>query len=85
MKATDKEFTPPLEDPNMTLGQILALHLHEFSADVEEICDQAVKEAKMEAGLVVLEEYWCKVEWFADMYKSEGFRDVVSNITPYFF
>ena len=30
----------------------------------------------MEAGLVVLKEYWDKVEWFADMYKVHGQDDV---------
>ena len=53
----------------MTLGKILDLNLHEFSADVEEICDQALKEAKMEAGLEVLEAYWSKAEWFTELYK----------------
>jgi dynein heavy chain len=75
-KAAGKDFTPPPEDPNCTLGDLLALNLHEFSADVEEICDQAIKEAKMEAGLVTLKEYWDKVEWFSDMYKVHGQADV---------
>ena len=38
-KAAGKEFTPPPEDPNCTLGYLLDLGLHNFSADVEEICD----------------------------------------------
>lgn len=31
---------PPYEDLNLKLGGLLALNLHEFSNDVEEICDQ---------------------------------------------
>jgi hypothetical protein len=39
-QATKKEFVPPYEDLNLKLGGLLALNLHEFSNDVEEICDQ---------------------------------------------
>ena len=53
-KATGKEFVPPYEDQQLKLGGLLALNLHEFSSDVEEICDQAVKEEKMEQQLVGL-------------------------------
>lgn len=35
-----KEFVPPYEDPQLKLGGLLALNLHEFSSDVEEIADQ---------------------------------------------
>lgn len=35
-----KDFTPPYDDPNLKLGGLLALNLHEFSSDVEEIADQ---------------------------------------------
>lgn len=47
MKVTKKEFTPPHKDENMLLEQIIDLHLHEFTADVDEICDQSQKEDKM--------------------------------------
>src|SRR3546814_4859291 len=50
--ATKKEFVSPHDDENVQLGDILKLHLHEFTADVEEICDQAMKEAKMEKQLL---------------------------------
>ena len=36
------------DDPDLELGHVLDLQLHEFSNDVEEICDQAQKEEKME-------------------------------------
>lgn len=37
---TGKDFVPPYEDPELKLGGLLALNLHEFSGDVEEIADQ---------------------------------------------
>ena len=51
MKATGKEFTPPRKIPPRPSESCSQLNLHQFSADVEEICDQAMKEEKMEAGL----------------------------------
>jgi hypothetical protein len=48
-KATGKEFVPPHEDEDLQLGGLLSLNLHEFNTDVEEICDQATKEEKIEA------------------------------------
>lgn len=39
-RATGKQFVPPYEDPQLKLGGLLALNLHEFSSDVEEIADQ---------------------------------------------
>ncbi|CAM9266952.1 unnamed protein product [Chrysoparadoxa australica] len=67
-KATGKTFKPPYEDPDLKLGQLLALNLHEFSGDVEEICDQAVKEEKMEVTLGQLEERWSSIEWLMDLF-----------------
>jgi dynein heavy chain, axonemal len=67
--ATKKNFTPPYEDKSMILGGILELKLHEYSADVEDICDQALKEAKMETSLTQLNERWLGIEWLMDPYK----------------
>jgi dynein heavy chain len=67
-KATGHDFTPPPEDPTLTVGDLLSLNLHNFTADVEEICDQALKEEKMENQLTVLEEFWTKVDWLMDLY-----------------
>lgn len=39
-RSTGKQFVPPYEDPQLKLGGLLALNLHEFSSDVEEIADQ---------------------------------------------
>jgi len=69
-KATKKEFTPPHEDPAMKLQGLLDLNLHEFTADVEEITDQAIKEEKMEDTLVKLKETWAAVVFLADPYKA---------------
>lgn len=69
MKATNKEFTPPYEDPNLKLGDLLALKLHEFSNEVEEICDQAVKEEKMENQLKGLNTRWAVIQWGMEPYK----------------
>jgi dynein heavy chain, axonemal len=66
---TKKEFTPPYEDKNMLLGNILALNLHEFTADVEDICDQAAKELKIENTVIQLKERWSGIEWLMETYK----------------
>jgi dynein heavy chain len=56
MDVTHKKFTPPHEDHDLLLEQILDLNLHEHSADVDEVCDQAQKEDKMEKQLKQLDE-----------------------------
>jgi dynein heavy chain, axonemal len=66
---TKKDFTPPYEDPDMLLGGILNLGLHEFTGDVEDICDQAAKELKIENSLKTLNERWQTVEWLMEHYK----------------
>lgn len=40
LSCSGKTFVPPYEDPQLKLGGLLALNLHEFSSDVEEIADQ---------------------------------------------
>lgn len=60
-KATGKEFVPPYEDEDLQLGGLLSLNLHEFNADVEEICDQATKEEKIEVNLEALRERWLAI------------------------
>lgn len=66
---TKKEFVPPYEDKNLLLGGILALNLHEFTADVEDICDQALKELKIETTVQQLKERWSGIEWLMETYK----------------
>jgi len=69
MKVTKKQFVPPYADPKTLLGSILSLNLHEFSADVEDICDQASKELKIEKALGELEKRWVTIEWLMEPYK----------------
>jgi dynein heavy chain len=78
-KATGKEFTPPPEDPDITLGALLDLNLHEFSADVEEICDQAIKEEKMEVQLALLKTTYAGVEWIVSKYQETDIPQLVMN------
>jgi dynein heavy chain len=66
---TKKDFVPPYADKNLLLGGILELKLHEFSNDVEEICDQAAKELKIENTLVQLTDRWLGIEWLMEPYK----------------
>lgn len=66
---TKKEFTPPYADKKLLLGGILALRLHEFTGDVEDICDQAAKELKIETTIKNLDERWLGIEWLMESYK----------------
>ncbi len=50
-KATGKSFPLPEDCPDLKLDGLLLLNLHEISADVEDIADQADKEAKIESTL----------------------------------
>lgn len=50
-------------------GNILQLNLHEYTGDVEEICDQAVKELKIENTIKQLVERWSSIEWVMETYK----------------
>jgi len=70
MKATHKTFVPPHKDPDLLLGGLLSLNLHEFVTDVEEICDQANKEEKMEIQLADLTKRWQAIEFLAQMYQN---------------
>jgi dynein heavy chain, axonemal len=66
---TKKDFIPPYENVNMALGNILALNLHEFTGDVEEICDQSAKELKIENTVKQLIERWSTISWIMETYK----------------
>jgi dynein heavy chain len=61
-----KNFTSPLQDPEVNLQSILGIGLEEISVAVDEIADQAVKELKMEKSLAALSEQWSVVEFFAE-------------------
>ena len=42
IRLTGKDFAPPYENPKLRLEELLALNLHEFAGDVEDICDQVL-------------------------------------------
>ena len=71
MKATGKTFTPPYEDDQLLLGGLLSLNLHEYSNEVEEICDQASKEEKMEKQLEQLDARWSSIEFIMTPYTGD--------------
>ena len=66
---TKKDFIPPYKDQNQLLGGILDLNLHEFTGDVEDICDQAVKELKIETSIAGLSDRWSGIDWVMETYK----------------
>jgi dynein heavy chain, axonemal len=66
---TKKTFTPPCQDQEQLLGGILDLNLHEFTSDVEDICDQASKELKIENSIAGLSERWRSINWVMEQYK----------------
>ena len=63
------EFRPPTVNEGMVLGDLLSLNLHKISNDVEEICDQAVKEEKIEETLTQLEVSWSTIVFTMNPYK----------------
>jgi len=67
---TGKEFTPPYADKGLLMSGILDLNLHEFTNDVEEICDQAAKELKIEVTVQQLGERWEGIEWLMELYQT---------------
>ena len=69
MDATDSSFPIPTNTPDLRLREILNLNLHNFSNDVEEITDKAVKESKQEETLKNLEQTWGGVEFQGSNYK----------------
>ncbi|DBA02158.1 TPA: hypothetical protein N0F65_004793 [Lagenidium giganteum] len=69
IKVTGKSFECPEDNPTLRFTDILALNLHEFQRDVEEITDRAQKEAKQEAVLQDLDTRWSSVSFTMTMYK----------------
>ena len=72
MTATGKEFVPPYEDPDLILGGLLALNLHEFGTAVDDITDQAQKEEKMESNLASFDANWAAVDWLFDSFTTHA-------------
>jgi hypothetical protein len=63
-----QEFVLPQNNPECKVGDMLALKLHLFASQLEELSDQSTKEAKMEKQLADLKERWAVVEWWMDTY-----------------
>jgi dynein heavy chain len=76
-KATGaKEFVPPCDNENMSLGDLLTIDLLKFSNEVEEICDQAAKEEKMELSLNQMDDRWSSIDLTMTPYhKKDGDLD----------
>jgi dynein heavy chain len=70
-------FIPPTENEKLLLGDILSLNLHQISNEVEEICDQANKEEKMEQTLVQMQERWSEISFTMTPYKQIGSVDEI--------
>jgi dynein heavy chain len=68
MTATKKKFTPPYLDKNMKLGEIISLNLHEYSGEVEDICDASAKELKIENTVKAIAARWTSISWLMDPY-----------------
>ena len=69
MDVVGKEFTLPAKTPNMTLKDLLELDLHVHTAEVEEIAEKAMKEAKHEETLKQLDQTWEAVDFVMTFYK----------------
>ena len=50
-------------DANLKLSDIYDLELGKIGEDVEEICDQAQQEAKMEKTLLAIETFWVDIRF----------------------
>ena len=73
IKVTKKpDFSPPTINNDMVLGNVLSLNLHKISNDVEEICDQALKEEKIEQTLAQMEDRWSKIIFTMNPYKKQN-------------
>lgn len=69
IKVSGKDFECPEDNPALKFADILALNLHEFQRDVEEITDKAQKEAKQESILQDLETRWATISFAMTRYK----------------
>jgi dynein heavy chain, axonemal len=69
MQVTGKYIELPSQNPQLRLDEVLALELHNFSTDVEEITDKALKELKQEEGMESLDKIWSAVQFQMTLYK----------------
>ena len=69
IKATGGTISIPCEDSSTLLGDVLSLNLHQYVNEVEEICDQASKEEKMEKILSQIFQRWSSIEFTMTPFK----------------
>jgi hypothetical protein len=69
MKVVGVDFLLPTDNPSMPLRRLLEMNLHVYANSVEEIADQAIKEAKHEETLLVLDATWSEVNFSMHAYK----------------
>ncbi|KAF1331632.1 Dynein heavy chain, partial [Globisporangium splendens] len=69
VEVAGKTFDCPDDNPALKFADVLALNLHEFQRDVEEITDRAQKKAKQESVLQDLESRWSTVSFTMTRYK----------------
>ena len=63
LQETGGRIDTPSCNPNLKLTDVLSLQLHKFVNEVEEICDQAAKEEKMEKTLHQISTRWLSIEF----------------------
>jgi dynein heavy chain len=63
-----EDFPYPFKNKNLKLKDILELNIHLWANEIEEICDRALKEEKIENTLVQLEERWQSIVWLMEPY-----------------
>jgi len=67
------DFVPPCDNQTMRLGDLQAIDMLRYSNEVEEICDQASKEDKMEATLQEIDTRWSSINLTMSPYlKKDG-------------
>ena len=73
MHATKTKFVTPFENEDLLLRDVAQLDLHQHTEQVDDITDQALKEAKMEESLAKLKETWRDIIFtFEDHETSDG-------------
>lgn len=73
-------FVPPCDNETMSLGDLLSIDLLAKSNDVEEICDQASKEDKMETTLQQINDRWDSINLIMTPYHKKD--DEVEEDVP---
>jgi len=68
MSLTGGTLEPPSVDPELRMADVLDLELHNYTVEVEEIADKAMKELKQEENLQSLEKTWAAVEFLMTPY-----------------